>query len=295
MSDGRPKTGDGTNEVAGPGTILYTIAGEALTIEAVFREDQLFMARSFVARKPSGEIVRVRLYYQSLPYQTVFNHEQHMGEILTHPNIVKIMGRGIFGEGPFTVAEYFAGGSLLAWCRAHDRVSGTDVLSIANQVAGAVDFAHSRGVLHENICLWNVWLESDPKGRIALADFGLGSAILWEYNEVLALYPEWRSFESLAPELFGGDRPHGRGIDIYAFAMVLYQLAAGKILGAGLGIVQIIRDRSERDFPDIRTYRSDIPDALAARLAQTLSRDPRERPSSARAVLSGVEEYIARL
>ena len=51
----------------------------------------------------------------------------------------------------------------------------------------------------------------------------------------------------------------------------------------------------KKDAPDIRTRRKDVPESLALRLAQTLSRDPDARPHTAAAVLTGVEEEIAGL
>jgi hypothetical protein len=53
--------------------------------------------------------------------------------------------------------------------------------------------------------------------------------------------------------------------------------------------------KTERDAPDIRTYRKNVPEAVAERLEQTLSRTPTERPCSARAVLSGLEGLIGSL
>lgn len=53
--------------------------------------------------------------------------------------------------------------------------------------------------------------------------------------------------------------------------------------------------KHDRGAPAIREYRAETPALLAARLAETLNRDPAARPKSARAVLSGVESEISGL
>ena len=68
--------------------------------------------------------------------------------------------------------EYLEG-TLRDWLRTRDRLPGHDIVSIASQVADAIDYAHSRGVLHRDVKPGNVLFESDPNGRVALSDFGI--------------------------------------------------------------------------------------------------------------------------
>ena len=298
MSDADQKAGDRANQRVGPGTVLRTVSGEVLEIEASLCVDisSTHVGAPFLARTASGEYVKVRVYDRRPPFQTVFNQEQSMGRVLTHPNIVKISGRGMFGDMPFTVCEYFAAGSLFAWRRSRGHLTGPDLLSIATQLASAIDFAHSRGVIHENISPRNVWLDSGPGGRVALGDFGFNTAMAaWG-----GFWLEWPGggppLEYVAPELLTNSACSGTGAtDIYSFGVLLYECAAGEVMFKRSNLEKRIVAKMNEDFPNIRTCRPDVPEQLAARLAQTLSRDPGQRPCSASAVLSGVEEYIARL
>jgi len=298
MSDTDQKAMDRANQKAGPGTVLRAVSGEVLEIQASLCSDRssTHVGAPFLARTASGEHVKLRVYDRRPPFQTVFNQEQRMGSVLTHTNIVKISGRGLFGDMPFTVCEYFAGGSLFAWRRSHGQLTGPDLLSIATQLASAIDFAHSRGVVHENITPRNVWLESGPGGRVALGDFGFNTAMAaWG-----DFWLEWPGggppLEYVAPELLGNNACSGtRATDIYSFGVLLYECAAGQVMFKRASLGERIVAKKNIDFPNIRTCRQDVPEQLAARLAQTLSRDPGERPSSASAVLAGVEDCIARL
>jgi eukaryotic-like serine/threonine-protein kinase len=69
--------------------------------------------------------------------------------------------------------QYFRGQSLKEWLDTHDRIPGPDILSIATQVADAMDFAHLNGITHRDIKPSNILIESDPKGRVVLSDFGV--------------------------------------------------------------------------------------------------------------------------
>jgi len=167
---------------------------------------------------------------------------------------------------------------------------------MATQLAGAIDFAHSRGVIHENITPRNVWLDSGPGGRVALGDFGFNTAMAaWG-----DFWLEWPGggppLEYVAPELLSNSASSGtRATDIYSFGVLLYECAAGQVMFKGSSLSGRIVAKKNEDFPNIRTCRPDAPEPLAVRLAQTLSRDPGQRPSSAIAVLAGVEDCVARL
>jgi len=65
--------------------------------------------------------------------------------------------------------------------------------------------------------------------------------------------------------------------------------------GESDGMWAMVQAKRNKEAPDIRSFRPSIPEEIAARLAQTLSRDWDKRPRSARSVLSGIEEQISRL
>ena len=74
---------------------------------------------------------------------------------------------------PFTVMEYFSGRSLKEWLETHDRMPGPDILSVASQIADAIDFAHAEGMVHRDIKPSNILIESTSQGRVVLSEFGV--------------------------------------------------------------------------------------------------------------------------
>jgi eukaryotic-like serine/threonine-protein kinase len=98
-----------------------------------------------------------------------------------------------------------------------------------------------------------------------------------------------------APELIEGRAPT-RQADLYSFGVVLYEMISKVVpFDEYSDVLAIIRAKVDLDAPDIRTFRPDVPEEIAIRLAQVLARDPLLRPSSAHSVLSGLEERLRSL
>ena len=99
----------------------------------------------------------------------------------------------------------------------------------------------------------------------------------------------------LAPEAIKGLEISEKS-DIYSFGVVVYQMIARKDPFAHFGITSaLLNVKTDKDAPDIRQFRKNVPKSVAVRLAQTLSRDPNKRPRSAGAVLRGIEDGIRSL
>jgi len=192
--------------------------------------------------------------------------------------------------------EYLGGVTLRDWIETHDRIVGPDILSIASQLADAIDYAHGRGIIHRDIKPGNVLFESDPQGRIALCDFGIASIMgAFGYAITAAGGDITGSPGYLAPELIQGNAATAKS-DIYSFGIVLYEMIAKKLPFENVREVwAIIREKVTNPAPDIRKFRPDVEDAIVTRLGHTLSRTPSHRPETARAVLAGIEDAIRRL
>jgi eukaryotic-like serine/threonine-protein kinase len=291
-ADGKPVV---ENSPFTKGTILKTESGSTLTLEK-----QLYAgtnATVFSAKVHSGDTVAVKLFWQGIspdsPSWERFRNEQQVAESLKHRNIIRILGTGINNGYPFTVMEYFRGRSLEEWIQTHDRIPGPDILSIATQTADAIDYAHSRGIVHRDIKPSNILIDSAPQGRVVLSDFGVARIFGAIQVQITAADDELVGSPAyLAPEAIQGQEIT-RSSDVYSFGVVLYEAIAGKDPFADLQVVSaLLYHKTSKKAPDIRSFRKDVPESIARRLAQTLSRDPNQRPRTARAVLSGIENEI---
>jgi serine/threonine-protein kinase len=280
------------------GTILRAASGKRYTVSSAFYGGA--NATLYKAEDPGGNAVLAKLYWRGLapnsPRWELFQQEQRTAEILNHRNIVRTLDRGLRSGYPFTILEYLSGGTLRDWLRTHDRLPGHDILSIARQVADAIDYAHSRGVIHRDVKPGNVLFESDANGRVALSDFGIALILGAVERDITAVGGEFAGSPGyLAPELIEGASPT-RQADLYSFGIVLFEMISKLVpFDDNREVLAIIRAKVGSDAPDIRTFRPDVPVDVAARLAQVLARDPSLRPASAHAVLSGLEEQIRAL
>jgi len=283
------------NQSARPGTVLVMTSGEAVTLGSIFGEDRspfqmdLFFFRWYDATNAEGDPVTVKLYYRYPACQHVFQKEREVARGLAHPGVVRTIGEGSFEGCPFLVYEHLAGGTLRYWLLKQGSLPGSGVLSVARQIAEVLDFMHARGILHSDVQPGNVWLDPDPEGRAALAEFGVTKA---EYEVAdLELPLAEGGYAYAAPEQLFNCQATGLGADIYNFGIMLYELIAGAAAWSSLRDLS----RLKEDGPDIRNCRKEVSERLALQLARTLRLDPEARPATAGAALEGVEEEIAAL
>jgi serine/threonine protein kinase len=278
------------------GTRLRTASGSSLTFEA-----PLFCGAAstlFKAACPRQGTVIVKVYWHDAGEGTVaegyFKCEIRVAEALKHRNIVRVLDRGIYGRYPFLVMEYLAGGTLCDLLKTRDRLPGADVLSIAQQVAKALDFAHSKGVVHRDVKPSNILLAGGPGGRVALSDFGVARLMGEEEKRRTTIGGLIGTPLYVAPELIQGAQATPAA-DIYSFSLVLFELIAGKKpYDHWPDPWSLLMEKVHGKPPDLTAFPS-VPDRLAAQLSQALSSDPCQRPPTAAAVLEGVEKLIRQL
>jgi eukaryotic-like serine/threonine-protein kinase len=146
---------------------------------------------------------------------------------LEHANIARLYDAGMDAMGrPYLAMEYVEGQPIDAYCRDRD-LSVEDRLQLVRQVAGAVSYAHSRLVVHRDLKPSNIVVAAD--GSVRLLDFGI--AKLLENDGTtgrMATAQGTRVFtlHYAAPEQITGGTI-GTTTDVYALALVTYELLAG--------------------------------------------------------------------
>jgi len=284
------------NPIIQKGTLLETSSGNKLTVESNFYGGAT--ATLFKAKNPNDEKRIVKVYWRGLrpnsPPWEQFNREYRTSEILVHHNIVKVLGRGLFSGYPFVVMEFLPGGTLRDLLQSRSIIPGKEVISIAEQIANAIDYAHTNGVVHRDIKPGNILFENNSHGRIALSDFGIAKILGAVERDITADEGFVGSPGYISPEAIKGNEVT-KACDIYSFGVVLFEMIAGRIpFNEFQGFGGILNAKLNEDATDIREYRP-VSEKLANRLAQTLSRKPNERPISTKAVLFGIENEIKEL
>ena len=157
-----------------------------------------------------------------------FHREAEILAQLSHPNVVQVIDRGVVDGRYFIVMEYVEGMNLRALVR-RGRVPAKEACRIVAAVLEALDYAHRRGVVHRDIKPENVLIRED--GIVKVADFGLSRFLgtdgidtrLTRTHLVLGTY------EYMAPEQRESSRDADSRADIYAAAVVLYEMLTGEL------------------------------------------------------------------
>jgi len=150
-----------------------------------------------------------------------FLREARAAGRLTHPHIVTIYDVGEDQDQAFLVMEYVEGEPLDRLLRRVGALPLPRVLEIADQIAGALDYAHAHGIVHRDVKPANILVSAS--GLVKVTDFGI--ARLADADLTLSqLTPGTPSY--MAPEQVAGQPVDGRS-DVFALGALLYELLTG--------------------------------------------------------------------
>lgn len=279
------------------GTSIVTAGGKTVITDSnSYTGGQAALIRG---RLDSGERVIIKLFWRGLNPRssawTTFSREYQASESLNHHNIVRVFDRGLWNGYPFLVSEYMAGGTLYDLIHSRDRISGTEILSIAEQIAAGLDYAHLQGRIHRDIKPGNILLDGDAYGRVAISDFGIARILGAFQTSVTAASPGFEGTPAyVAPEVFTSS-PVTASVDIYAFGVVLFEMIAGRCPFREVeSVYELFRVKLHQPVPHLNQYRA-VPEALNKLLLDTLDPNPERRPKSARGLISGAENMLKAL
>jgi len=143
---------------------------------------------------------------------------------LSHPNLARVLESVDRAEGPYFVMPYFERGSLAGALKQGTPAERELILGVASQIAGALQFIHSKGLIHGDLKPGNVLLATD--GQACLADFGLARTFNDPLVDVTREHCEGTP-PYMSPAVAQGEVEDTR-CDIYGFGALLYELLAGQ-------------------------------------------------------------------
>jgi hypothetical protein len=98
----------------------------------------------------------------------------------------------------------------------------------------------------------------------------------------------------MSPEQIAGKKVDGRS-DLYSLGVMLFQMLAGVLPFRGDSMAQLMYKIANEDAPDVRTVRPDLPQALAAVVAHSLSKRPEDRYQDGRQFAAALHGVLAQL
>lgn len=212
-----------------------------------------------------------------LEFRQRFNREADLAASLYNEHIVGIHDRGEFQGQLWISMDYVEGtdAAQLLRSRYPSGMPHPDVVEIISAVADALDYAHSRGLLHRDVKPANILLgEAMPRRRILLADFGIARQ-LGEISGLTATNMLMGTTAYCAPEQLQGADLDGRA-DQYALGCTAFHLLAGSAPFQHSNPAVVISQHLSSPPPSISTWRPELAH-LDGVIAKALAKDPAER------------------
>jgi TolB-like protein len=206
---------------------------------------------------------------------------------LQHPHILPLYDSGEADGQLFYVMPLVRGESLRARLAREKQLPVGEALSIARQVAGALDFAHRLGVVHRDIKPENILMH---EGEAMLADFGIALAVTEAGGDRLTQTGLSMGTPSyMSPEQATGEREITAKADIYSLGAVTYEMLAGEPPVTGPSARAMIAKLLTGQVTPLTVVRDSVPAEVNAAVMRALAKEPVDRPATAKEFGDGLK------
>jgi eukaryotic-like serine/threonine-protein kinase len=203
-----------------------------------------------------------------------FAREIKIAAGLSHPNILTVFDSGDVGSLLYYTMPFVEGESLRARLERDTYLPVDEAVQVTCQVAGALGYAHARGVVHRDIKPENILLRGD---LVLVADFGVARAAQRSDAERLTVSGmSVGTAAYMSPEQSAAEPVDARA-DIYSLGTTLYEMLAGHPPFTGPNAMAIMARRIMENPPSIRTVRPVVPVELEAAVMRAMERVPADR------------------
>jgi hypothetical protein len=219
-----------------------------------------------------------------------FFREARAAGRLSHPGIVTIYDVDEDPEsGPFIVMEYVSGRTLehLLADEAQERLSPAIALDLADQLAQALHYAHTQGIVHRDIKPANIIVTSD--GRAKITDFGIAKLDLSQFTATGQVFgtPSYMS-----PEQIEGEDVDARS-DLFSLGVVLYSMLTGYRPFQGNSAATISFKLVYKEPVPVSALNSALPVHLDYVISRALAKSPANRYQSGQEIAFDLEDIKA--
>ena len=234
----------------------------------------VFRATDLSLQRP----VALKFLSPALPTDQAFKdrfvRESRLAAAIEHPAIVPVYEAGAIGDNLYIAMRFVPGRDLGAILRLDAPLGVERTIHLADQVAGALDAAHERGLVHRDVKPANVLVEQGTEERAYLADFGL-SRRLGDLTAPTRGGP-LGTVDYIAPEIVQQGRVDGRA-DQYALACVAFHCLTGAPPYAGASDASVLFAHLQSEVPRASAIAPGLPAHVDEALMRALSKSPDDR------------------
>jgi DNA-binding beta-propeller fold protein YncE len=222
-----------------------------------------------------------------------FLRESELAAAIDHPNVLPVYDAGETDGVLWIAMRHVDGTDLQARLDRNGPLAPEQALAICGQVAGALDAAHSRGLVHRDVKPGNVLLamEDGAVTHAYLADFGLTKRIggvrgLTGSGQVLG------TIDYIAPEQIEGRQVDGRA-DQYSLGCVLFECLTGTVPFRRDSELAVLWAHVHDPPPPVGEHRPDLPATLDDVIGRALAKAPGDRHTSCAALIANAQAALA--
>lgn len=277
------------NPLIAPADATLADAGQFTDLELIGRGG---MGAVFRGRHPRyTEPVAIKILASELLENDTarqrFQREVAVAARLKHPNIVRLLDSGISAGRPYLVMRYIPGHNLAEYTHGQLPLDLPTALPLLTDIAAALDYLQSQGVIHRDIKPSNVLIHAPPghPPRALLTDFGLArlrDGSRFTRTGIMG------TLEYIAPEQIQMSPDIDHRADLYAFGVLAYELLAGRVPFQYPAAGALLMAHLYQPAPDPRTFNPALLPATVAALQTALAKAPAERYPSASAFLAAL-------
>ncbi len=237
----------------------------------------------------TGRSVAIKMMQKKLEHNarqiSLFVNESTALSLLSHPNIVQVYNTVITSSAKYIIMEYVEGITLKKHIDHRGALPEREVLYYATQILSALDYIHSKGIVHCDIKPQNIILLQN--GSIKVADFGIArlDAMLDRSNERsdIALGTVYY----VSPEQAQGKAPMPES-DIYSLGVMLYEAMTNRLPFYHENSTEVAKMQISKDPTPPSVYRHDISIGLEQIILRAMEKNPKKRYANATEMLTDI-------
>ena len=226
---------------------------------------------------------------ESREFATRFQQEARIIAKLEHPHILPVFDYGESDGVAYFVMRYLEAGTLKDRMDAGRPLPVNEIDKLFTQLAGALSYAHSHGVIHRDLKPANALIDS--QGNVFLTDFGIAKLLESASPRLTQTDAIMGTPAYISPEQAQGHKVDQRS-DIYSLGIILYEMVTGSVPFVAETPLAVLFKHISDPLPPPSVVKPDIRPAMEKVILKALAKDPKDRFATAAEFVAAWERAL---
>jgi len=213
---------------------------------------------------------------------------------LKSEHVARVLDTGTLESGaPYIVMEFLEGITLDQYLEQGNVPSVGEAVEYVVQACEAVAEAHTRGIIHRDLKLTNLFLTktADQRPRVKIIDFGLSKSLSTDAKRITKDFSLMGTPAYMSPEQLRGDEVDTRS-DLWSLGVCLYELLTVTPPFQAESVAEVCAAVLQATPPAIRELRPEVPEALAHVVMRCLSKEPGGRYPTVAELAEALDPFV---